>query len=173
GTIWSGDAIVVLTGGPGSRDARALPGRLGWHLRPQGLGLRLLLTQDCCLPLPTALVIKPGWGRVLVTVSTDLQSASPQAVARAQEAGWSAHDASTVSGQWPAAWLAGLGTPWNTLQLSGLLRLHGQGLSVEWVQGRLMVNGTADITLQDVASPITTLDRLGSYRLSLMGSGQG
>ena len=37
GTVWSGDAVAVLTGGPGSRDARALPGRLGWRLRTQGL----------------------------------------------------------------------------------------------------------------------------------------
>jgi general secretion pathway protein N len=30
GSIWSGSAIAVLTGGPGSRTASALPGRLKW-----------------------------------------------------------------------------------------------------------------------------------------------
>lgn len=173
GTIWRGDAIVVLTGGPGSRDARALPGRLGWHLHVHGLGLRLVLTQDCCLPLPTALIIKPGLNRMQATLSTDLQAVSPQALAQAQAAGLTTGDEQLVVGQWPAAWLAGLGTPWNTLQLSGMLRLRAQGLGAQWVQGRLIVNGQADITLQNVASPITTLDQLGSYRLSLMSSGQG
>ncbi len=173
GTIWSGDAVVVLTGGPGSRDARALPGRLSWRLRPHGLGVRLLFSQDCCLPMPTALVLKPGWGRVLATLGTDLSQASPQMQAQAQASGLAVADEQGVVGQWPAAWLVGLGTPWNTLQLSGMLRLQGHGLSVEWVQGRLVVNGQADLTLQDVGSPVTTLDRLGSYRLSLIGSGQG
>ena len=29
GTVWSGSAVAVLTGGEGSRDASSLPGRLG------------------------------------------------------------------------------------------------------------------------------------------------
>ena len=33
GTVWSGSAVAVLTGGPGSRDASALPGRLDWTCR--------------------------------------------------------------------------------------------------------------------------------------------
>jgi len=45
GTVWSGSAVAVLTGGAGSRDATALPGRLGWTLRPHGLGLELKLRQ--------------------------------------------------------------------------------------------------------------------------------
>jgi len=38
GTLWSGSALPVLTGGPGSRDASALPGRLEWSLAWHGLG---------------------------------------------------------------------------------------------------------------------------------------
>ena len=33
GSVWSGSAVVVLTGGPGSRDAASLPGRIEWSLR--------------------------------------------------------------------------------------------------------------------------------------------
>ena len=33
GTLWSGSAVVVLTGGPGSRDASALPGAYAWPVR--------------------------------------------------------------------------------------------------------------------------------------------
>jgi general secretion pathway protein N len=154
GTIWTGNAVAVLTGGPGSRDARALPGRLGWQLRTQGLGLKLSLTQDCCLPTPLTLLVKPGWKRV----SAELVSTAP---------------AGATVGQWPASWLAGLGAPWNTLQLSGSLKLQTQGLRMEWAQGRTQVAGSAQIVLQDAASRVTTLDHLGTYRLSLVGQAQG
>lgn len=166
GTVWSGDAVAVLTGGPGSRDARALPGRLGWHLRPHGLGLKLVLTQDCCLPEPVALIVRPGWGRVQAELinGRQAQAAAPEGAAPgAQGFG------PGVSGQWPAGWLSGLGTPWNTLELTGTLRLHTQGLRMVWAQGRLQVEGRADLVFQDVASRVTTLDRLGTYRLSLDG----
>lgn len=162
GTVWSGDAVAVLTGGPGSRDARALPGRLGWHLRLHGLGLRLELTQDCCLPEPVALIVRPRWGRVQAELINGRQAQAPAGAPGGFDAG--------VNAQWPAGWLSGLGAPWNTLELTGTLRLRTQGLRMEWAQGRLAVDGHADFVFQDVASRVTTLDRLGTYRLSLDGA---
>jgi general secretion pathway protein N len=153
GTIWSGSAVAVLTGGPGSRDARALPGRLGWELHLAGLGFRLAFTQDCCLKSPLSLIVKPGVGRM----SAELVSQAP---------------AGAQAGQWPAGWLIGLGTPWNTLQLTGLLGLETQNVKVEWVQGRLRIDGNLQITIRDMASRVTTLDRLGTYRLSVTGASQ-
>ena len=35
GTVWNGSAQLVLTGGQGSVDTAALPGRLEWRLRPR------------------------------------------------------------------------------------------------------------------------------------------
>ena len=162
GTVWAGDAVAVLTGGPGSRDARALPGRLGWQLRLHGLGLRLELTQDCCLPEPVALVVRPRWGRVQAELINGRQSQVPANEPGGFDPG--------VNAQWPAGWLSGLGAPWNTLELTGTLRLRTQGLRMEWAQGRLAVEGHADLIFQDVASRVTTLDRLGTYRLSLDGA---
>ena len=69
-------------------------------------------------------------------------------------------------GQWPTAWLGGLGTPWNTLQMGGTLRLASPGLSIESVQGRWRLGGRADLDLLDVSSRVSTLDTLGSYRLT-------
>ncbi|MES2089741.1 MAG: type II secretion system protein N [Pseudomonadota bacterium] len=160
GTIWNGDAVVVLTGGAGSRDARSLPGRLNWTLRIKGLGLRLSLQQDCCVPVPVVLQVHPGWGRVRVELFTQPSPAAPLL-------------ASGAVGHWPAAWLSGLGTPWNSLQLGGVLRLDTNALAVEWVQGRVRMDGQASVGLDDVSSSVTTLDRLGSYRLDLVGSPQG
>jgi general secretion pathway protein N len=148
GTVWSGSAVLVFTGGVGSRDASALPGRLEWAVGLSGLRPEIRARHACCLNGTVALQIKPGLGRFSVTLM-------PQP-------GW--------TGQWPSALLAGLGTPWNTLQLGGSLRISSSGLTVEWVQGRWLMDGRAEIDLANASSRISTLDTLGSYRVSIVGS---
>jgi general secretion pathway protein N len=149
GTLWSGSALPVLTGGPGSRDASALPGRLEWNLAWRGLGAELRARQACCLRGEVRALIRPGFGRLSVQVLPA---------------------ESTTIGQWPAGWLAGLGTPWNTLQLGGTLRLTSPGLTVEWVQGRVRFSGEAALDVANASSRVATLDTLGSYRLTLRGN---
>ena len=155
GTVWTGDAVLVLGAGVGSRDARALPGRIGWTLRPQaslaGLGLQLGLRQDCCINGQTRIALQPGWGRLRASVQSTTGA----------DSSW--------LGQWPAALLVGLGTPWNTLQPGGALRLSTQDLAFEWVAGRFVLTGSAALELRDFSSRIATLPRLGSYRLSISG----
>jgi general secretion pathway protein N len=148
GTVWSGSAVAVLTGGPDSRDASALPGRLEWSLGVKGLGLDLRLRHACCLNDTVSLLLKPGLGRFSATL--------------APKSDW--------VGQWPGAFLGGLGTPWNTLQLGGSLRLQSSGLKLEWVQGRWLVDGQADIEMLQASSRVSTLEPLGSYRFTLVGS---
>ncbi len=147
GTVWSGSAVVMLTGGEGSRDAAALPGRLEWTLGLKGLGLQLGVRHACCLNETVVLALKPGWGRMTATLMP--------------KSGW--------VGQWPGALLSGLGTPWNTLQLGGALRLSSPGARIEWVSGRWILNGHADIDLLQASSRISTLAPLGSYRFSVTG----
>ena len=148
GTVWSGSAVLVLTGGPESRDASALPGRLDWTLGLAPMSLELRARQECCLNGQMVVRVKPGFGGMSFTLMP-----SP---------GW--------TGQWPSAWLGGLGTPWNTLQLGGALRLTSPGLTVESVQGRWRVDGRAEVEVLGVSSRLTTLDPLGSYRLTLSGN---
>lgn len=148
GTLWDGSALPVLTGGPGSRDASALPGRLEWNLAWSGLGAELRARQACCLRGEVRALIRPGFGRMTVQVLAGQ---------------------STTLGQWPTGWLAGLGTPWNTLQLGGTLRLTSPGLTVEWVQGRVRFSGEAALDVAHASSRVATLDTLGSYRLSVRG----
>lgn len=152
GTIWNGHAVLLLTGGRGSRDASALPGRIHWDVGLHKLGLEIRATQDCCLNGQLTLRITPGWGR------TELALLPPAA-------GW--------VGQWPSAWLSGLGTPWNTLQLQGPVRLHSTGLTLESVQGRWIIKGQADVDLLDISSRLSTRRPLGSYRLSVQGDAAG
>lgn len=148
GTLWRGSALPVLTGGPGSRDASALPDRIEWQLSWRGLAAELSARQACCLRGEVRALIRPGLGRLSVQVLPTTSS---------------------TLGQWPAAWLVGLGTPWNTLQLGGALRVTSPGLTVEWVQGRVRFTGQATLDIAGASSRIATLETLGSYRLTLQG----
>lgn len=150
GSVWSGSALPVLTAGPESRTALALPGRLEWSLRWRGLSADVVLRQPCCLAGEIALRVQPGFGRLLVTLLP------PSATGG-------------VIGHWPAGWLAGFGTPWNALQLSGTVRLVSPGLSIEQVAGRTRFTGEATLELASAATPLSTLDTLGSYRLTMRG----
>ncbi|MCD0418581.1 type II secretion system protein N [Rubrivivax sp. JA1024] len=145
GSIWNGSAVAVLSGGPGSRDAAALPGRLHWTLRPAGAGIALRARQACCIDGELALFVEPGLGRLKISLP-----AGPV-------------------GRWPAAWLAGLGTPFNTLGLGGTVALASQGLVAESAAGRWRLAGGATLVLEDMSSRVSTLERLGSYRLALAG----
>lgn len=147
GSIWSGSAVPVLTGGPDSRDASALPGRLHWSLGLDGWALGLRARHECCINGELKLRIEPGFGHLKITLP-----ASTGAI-----------------GQWPASWLAGLGTPFNTLQFGGWLSLSSSGLVLESAQGRWQISGGAALAMNGISSRVSTLDVLGSYRLVLTG----
>ncbi len=150
GTVWSGSAVPVLSGGMESRDASALPGRLEWTMGMKGLAFELRARHDCCLNGTVALQFRPGIG------STTIKMDPPPG-------NW--------IGQWPSAWLAGFGTPFNTLQLGGSVRLTSPGFTIETAQGRSSMKGSTDIEFINASSRVSTLDSLGSYRLHLAGDG--
>lgn len=145
GSIWNGSGVLVLTGGAGSRDAASLPGRLHWQMSLQGLGLQLAARQDCCINGELRLLIQPGLGRTRIALEN--------------RADWLA--------RLPAGVLAGLGTPWNTLQLGGTLRLTAREFVLESAQGRWRQSGSLQLELSNLSSRISTVAPLGSYRLDL------
>ncbi len=173
GSVWSGSAVMVLTGGADSRDASALPGRLNWQVGLQGAGLSVRARQDCCLQGELLLRLVPGWSGFRIELpSAGLPTAAATASAPAVNNPAVNNPAiSTVVGQWPASWLVGLGTPWNTMQPSGVLQLSSTGLVAEQAQGQWRFKGNAVLALDGMASRMSTLDTLGSYRLSLNGDG--
>ena len=147
GTLWHGSGEWGLGGGPGSSDAVRLPGRVQWELRP-GLGsLHIAISADCCTTRPQHMEFSLG-----------LRSWRLQV-----EAGESS---------WPAAVLAGLGTPWNTVQLQGALRLQTTGLTVVSAVDRVRVEGLLSLEMPNLSSSLSTLRPLGSYRLLLQGGEQ-
>lgn len=148
GTVWAGSAHWVLSGGTGSRSQQALPGRLHWTLLPTWTGLRLRWLADCCMTEAASLQVQAGLS------SLQLQ----------------ASDSST---QWPAAFLTGLGSPWNTLQLDGQLRLRTEALKLNWTQGRLQIKGLAELQVKNLSSSLSSIKPIGSYQLQLRGPAKG
>ncbi len=144
GTVWTGSAQWVLTGGAASRDQMALPGRIDWQLRPALTGLNMRWNADCCMRLPLPIRIQPHWGGVTLALQ--------------------AHES-----QWPAALLTGLGTPWNTIQPQGQLLLRTPGLSIAMNAGRLQIDGAAELQALAVTSRLSTVQPLGSYRVQING----
>ena len=144
GTVWSGSAQLVLTGGTDSTEAAALPGHLRWQLRPLLTGLALYFQAGCCTPEPLQVRLQARWG------GFSLQLAKGQS-------------------SWPAELLTGLGTPWNTVELAGRLVVASDDLHMHWVQGRISFAGSARLDAVNLSSRLSTLRPLGSYRLVLQG----
>ncbi len=150
GSLWSGSAVLVLTSGPGSRDASALPGRLRWTLglaRENRARLELRLRHACCIGDQLRLRVEPGIQRLRLSIPAGRSEI----------------------GVWPAAWLAGLGAPFNTVRLGGSLRLTGDAFSVESVEGRWRVGGRVELQVLDLTSVLAPSGSLGSYRLVVSG----
>ena len=148
GTVWTGSGRLLLAGGAGSRDIAALPGQIDWRLRPGWLALELQVNAQCCTTSPVQARLSRNWTGTALQVSD-------------------------TTSQWPANLLAGLGTPWNTVQAEGSLQLSTQGLSMQWFEGRLAISGYADLAALGLSSRLSTLKPMGSYRLRLAGSSDG
>lgn len=144
GTVWRGSARLTLTGGAGSRDMTALPERVQWTLSPGFTGLHMSVLAECCTPRAAQLHVVPHLS------------------------GWQV-DVADTQVDWPASLLSGLGTPWNTLQPTGQLSLQSRALSAQWISGRLLLSGNAVLNARNIASPLSTLQPLGSYRVRLQG----
>lgn len=144
GSLWNGSANLQLTGGEGSVDKLALPTPVDWRIRPHWSGFVVEMSTACCTPRPLVAHVRPRWRSTTVEVD-DSRS------------------------EWPAALLAGLGTPWNTLQLDGDLTLSTQSLSVEWIEGRLALSGRAELQARRMSSRLSTLRPMGSYRITVTG----
>ena len=170
GTVWSGSAITVLTGGAGSHDASVLPTRLEWTLRPRWNGLSLHLTQDCCLAHGMDLNLRRTLDAWQVNVVGPDERDQPASAAVKTTPGTGGADAVALAsamplGQWPMGWLEGRGFPWNTIHPGGVLTLSTHNLSFALKGGHWSTLGSAQVEIRQASSRLTTLDSLGTYRL--------
>jgi general secretion pathway protein N len=141
GSLWRGSATLMLAAGSDGSGATLLPGRIEWT--------------TAFLPLLT--------GRVHMTMRQS--EAMPDAVSvDATRSG-----ATLSAGQIgvPATLLAGLGAPFNTLNFEGDVRLS-------WTDFRVLgrnTYGQVVVTLDDMASRVSRVKPLGSYRVALQAQG--
>ena len=137
GTVWNGSAMLGLSDG---RQVTLLPGRLSWTI-----GLAAIAS-----------------GRVTADLSHPALSA-PLAVSLA------AKSIALKAGQaeLPAALLAALGAPFNTVRPGGALGLRWT--DVELTGGVLA--GSLQIDWSEAQSALSTVAPLGSYRLQVTGAG--
>lgn len=148
GSVWNGSArLQVGEAAPGSGPV-LLPGRLQWSGSIDKEGLRLALRAECCAAQPQLLRLRPGWRRLV------LQLADGQT-------------------RWPAFLLGGLGVPWNTVLPEGELHLRSQGVSVEWSADGTRLGGRIELDALAMASRLSTLRPVGSYRLVLDATAAG
>lgn len=152
GTVWAGSAQLILAGGDGSAGATRLPSRMNWKINPNWLGVTVFLDAPCCTPIaPVQIAALLGGvtdGGVLI---------------------WTARSQQLT---FPAALLAGLGSPWNTVQLTGDFQLSSEQLSGEWSgsQGVQKLTGQVQLEADNLTTALSTVRPLGSYRLSTAGA---
>jgi general secretion pathway protein N len=141
GSLWQGSAALMLAAGSDSSTATLLPGRIEWHTAfwPLVTGrLQMRMKQSDAMPDP-------------VTLDATLNGA-------------------TLSGGTlavPAALLAGLGAPFNTLDLQGYV-------SLTWTDWRLFEQkpfGQLSVTLTDMVSRVSRVKPLGSYKVVFQAEG--
>ena len=144
GTLWAGSGVLRVAG---DGAALTLPGRLRWTLSPElaTLGARLTLQPDAAADAP--------WRATLAR----------------RDGGWWLQ-AEPWQAQFDLAWLQALGAPWNTFGLQGRAHLALPGL--RWPLGAPATATPAApapvaVELLDVASAVSPLRPLGSYRLTL------
>ena len=149
GTVWRGSAQLSLAGGASSNSTVALPGRLNWQLIPGWGNLTIRTDAACCMDKPVVAKLRPAWSKLVIDVE-DHQS------------------------NWPMGLLAGLGTPWNTVQAEGQMVFSLRALSLEWPgwsESRMTLSGQMQIDALEVTSRLSTIKPTGSYRLSVKGGG--
>jgi general secretion pathway protein N len=141
GTLWNGQATLVLASGAEPGSARAsLPERLSWRLSPWQLligTIDLTLSHPSALSQPLSLRISPG--APIVVGATTLRL--------------------------PAALLVGLGAPWNTVRPGGVLSISWDRLQID--RGRMQGGLAAE--WQFASSTLTPVSPFGHYRLQTNG----
>ena len=181
GTVWRGSAIALLADGnqhatvtrqspsqpllqaypsgkPSSKTSSIspntigmpLPSRLSWDFSSgfdtglMRLVVRAQIKSECCTPEPLQLAASIGWQGIRIDVANQ-------------------------QSQWPAHWLIGLGSPWNTVQPEGSMQLRTENLMWQSNAGAPKIKGLAELTLSQLATPLSTLRPLGTYRLRVQG----
>ena len=155
GTVWRGSAIAFLSDGNLTAQQIAKAGmplstRVHWNFSSgfdtsfMRFVMRAEIKSECCTPEPLQSAISIGWQGLRIDVANQ-------------------------QSQWPANWLVGLGSPWNTVQPEGIMQLRSENLVWQSNAGAPKIQGLIELTLSQLATPLSTLRPLGTYQLRLQG----
>lgn len=155
GTVWHGSAIALLSdGNPAAQQIAVagmpLPTRLHWNFSSgfdtslMRFVMRAEIKSECCSLENLQSTLSFGWQGLRIDVANQ-------------------------QSQWPANWLVGLGSPWNTVRPEGSMRLRTENLVWQSNAGDTKIQGLVELTLSQVATPLSTLRPLGTYRLRVQG----
>ncbi|MFM8463729.1 MAG: type II secretion system protein N [Burkholderiaceae bacterium] len=138
GSLWNGSAVIATSTTRDGPLTPLLPGRLRWQISPS-----LLL------------------GRV------DIALANPSVTQETIRirGNWSNVDIGAGSLNLPADGLSALGAPLNTLKPTGLMKVAWQSISLNQLANQWQINTKITIDLMQVASALSPVKPLGSYRL--------
>ncbi len=147
GTVWAGSGRIVLAdvAGPRERPVGAVPG----VVLPGRFGWRLS---------PWPLLV----GVLDARIEHDSMRQPVLLTGRAGEL-----RATPGTLVWPPVALDRMGSPWNTIRPTGALTLSWNAVTLR--SGRF--DGQATIELRDVASALTPVRPLGTYRIAMTGAG--
>jgi general secretion pathway protein N len=145
GTLWRGSAFIGGAAGGDGPVTPLLPGRFSWTISPLAL-----------------------------VGMVDLRLENPEALAQPVtfKGSWSQWRLSPSALLLPAAGLAGLGAPLNTIAPSGVMRLSWTGLELALANRQIAINGRTTLEMSDMASRLSSIRPLGSYALALDWQGQ-
>jgi general secretion pathway protein N len=149
GTVWHGSAFLALGAGSGGGPAVAWPQRIQWRLAPSAFN----------------------------EISLNLATAQNQALTpwdwqlRWMPSGWQI-SAGTVDWRFPSPWLAGLGTPWNTIEPTGQVHISSTGWRWQRIGHAWQSQGRFTLTLLNFATQLSSLKPLGDYQVVIDASPQ-
>jgi general secretion pathway protein N len=183
--------VLVLIFAPATWVAQALQQATGGHVRPQevhGLWWRGQMRVALADPVNerTAPVLLPGlvaWrlaGGSFLPPSPVLEFTAPALAQKPllvsfKPKGLSGIEITTPAWQskLPLSILEGMGAPWNTLGLAGLLYWQHEELSIESTTSATNFRGSGKLVASELQSNLSPLKPLGSYRLQWQGEPSG
>jgi len=181
GTVWRGSAIALLAdGNQHSTVTRQSPSQPLLQAYPSGKpssNTSSISPNTIGMPLPSRLSwdfssgFDTGLMRLVVRAQIKSECCTPEPLQLAVSIGWQGLriDIANQQSQWPAHWLVGLGAPWNTVQPEGRMQLRTENLMWQSNAGAPKIQGVAELTLSQLATPLSTLRPLGTYRLRVQG----
>lgn len=142
GTLWQGSAFLALSAGPGGGPVTAWQQRIQWQLAPSALN-------------EITLSLSAHEGNALTPWVWHV---------RWVPSGWQIV-AGNVDWGFPSQWLAGLGTPWNTVGPTGQVRIASPGWQWQQAGRTWQSQGKLSVTLLNFATRLSSLKPLGDYQL--------